>query len=105
METLNITNSQGREFAIRIVRKGDNYGRNRCMTHERDEPMVEFYDATYAGKSGFDAEGQFVGRYSAETLLNRDQMVGLDLHGGEPAWKIDVVSMMDVTFYVMDAVA
>ena len=101
METTTVTNDKGRKFTVRIVSTGDAYGRNRCLTHDKDTAMVEFYDATYAGNERFDAEGQFVGRYSADTLLNSESVAyGLDLHCGEPAWKIDAAAMQDVMLFV-----
>ena len=101
--TITTTNSAGRTFTVRIVRKGDTYGRDRCLTHEDDATLVEFYDATYAGKTGFDAEGQFVARYYAETLLARDYHA-LHLDFGVPAWTIDADAMLAVTDFINDAV-
>ena len=99
METLNITNNEGREFAIRIVRKGDNYGRDFCLTHDKDEALVEFYDFTYAGPK-FTEYGQFVSRYYAETLMERDDTYGLDLHGGVDGWEVDAATMLKVLDFV-----
>ena len=99
METLNITNNEGREFAIRIVRKGDNYGRDFCLTHDKDEALVEFYDFTYAGPK-FTEYGQFVSRYGAETLMEGDDTYGLDLHGGVDVWSVDARTMLKVLDFV-----
>lgn len=77
----------GIPLAVKILRKGDTYGLKGCLVHEEDKPLVEFYDARHAGKEGFDAEGQFVSRYYVETILERPHG-GLDLHGGEPQWKV-----------------
>ena len=35
------------KFNVRIVRAGDRYGRDNCLTHDKDEPLVEFYDSRY----------------------------------------------------------
>ena len=35
------------KFNVRIVNKGDRYGRADCLTHDDDRPMVEFYDRRY----------------------------------------------------------
>jgi hypothetical protein len=102
--TTKTTNSAGRTFTVRIVRKGDTYGRDRCLTHEDDATLVEFYDATYAGNTGFDAEGQFVARYYAETLLARDGNHALHLDFRVPAWTIDAEGMLAVTDFISDAV-
>ena len=28
---------------VRILRRGDRYGLNDCLTHEEDDPIIEFY--------------------------------------------------------------
>ena len=30
---------------VRIVEKGDSYGRDMCLTYDETDPLVEFYDA------------------------------------------------------------
>ena len=97
---MHIVNHEGRHFNVRIVYKGDRYGRADCLTLDANEksPLVEFYDATYTDKFG--ERGQFVSRYYAGTLLgwegfygNTRRGEGLDLMGYEPAWKIDGKTM------------
>lgn len=105
MSTTTITNDRGRNFTVRIVWRGDAYGLDGCRTHDEDRPLVEFYDATYAGDKRFDAEGQFIGRYDAETLLERDGNYGLDLHGGVDVWKVDADAMHTVYEFIEDALA
>jgi hypothetical protein len=39
-----VTSSAGVKFLVRLVEKGDPHGRNFCLTHNEDRPMVEFYD-------------------------------------------------------------
>lgn len=90
----------GRRFTAKIVDVGDRYGRNKCLTNDGD-PMVEFYDATYAGNPGFDAEGQFVSRYYIATILGRDGF-GLDLDGGIPVWTIDAEAMTEVRAWLAE---
>ena len=46
-------------WAVRIVEKGDKYGLKDGLTHEGDEPLVEFYDTRYEHTN----LGQFVSRY------------------------------------------
>ena len=36
------------KYNVRIVNKGDRYGREDCLTHDDDRPMAEFYDRRYA---------------------------------------------------------
>ncbi len=100
---IKIINDKGREFNVKILFKGDVYGRDNCLTHDEDRPLVEFYDATYSSDNGddrFDDEGQFVSRYYAETLLERDRRYGLDLMGYEPAWKVDAAAMEIAIRYI-----
>ena len=96
------TNSEGRIFGVRIIRKGDRYGLDDCLTVD-GAPMVEFYDATYRGPK-FGPRGQFVSRYYASTLLEggRGRKEGLCLHGGEPVWSIDAGTMRAIREYVVE---
>lgn len=91
-ETLEIITKVGRRFRVQIVNKGDKYGLDKCLTHNEDKPMVEFYDIS--STKIFGDEGQFVSRYYIETLIkDRRSDMGLDLCGHEPAWKIDGATM------------
>jgi ABC-type uncharacterized transport system ATPase subunit len=71
-----------------IVEKGDRYGRNNCLLHGEDEPLVEVYDAEYPHTE----YGQFISRYYMSTLLDGFQHSGIDLMGYEPKWKIDAAT-------------
>ena len=31
-------------FNVRLIEKGDKYGRNDAITHDENEPLVEFFD-------------------------------------------------------------
>lgn len=35
-------NSRGIDFNVKIVRNGENYGLNNVLTHDKDDPLVEF---------------------------------------------------------------
>lgn len=84
-------------FVVRVVRVGDKYGRDNCLTygegeHDRaDDVLVEFYDARYPHTEF----GQFVSRYYLSTLLEDGVHCefGLCLDGGEPDWSIDADAM------------
>ena len=86
-------NSNGVPFNSRIVRKGDRYGRNNCLTHTEDDPLVEFYDARY----DYTELGQFVSSYSASTLTGEcewsfgsdSRETGLNLEGSVSDWFVD----------------
>jgi hypothetical protein len=91
-----VINDVGRAFNVVLVRKGDAYGRNDCLTHDAEDPLVEFYDATYEADDRFYlGRGQFVSRYYLRTLTDRKVRRGLDLCGHEPAWKISSQNVAD----------
>lgn len=95
-----IINDIGRRFGVKLVRKGERYGRNGCLTHDGEHgPLVEFYDLDQ------DPErfpgGQFVSRYNADVLLGTSEFSfngplgsrgGLDLLGDVAEWELDQVA-------------
>jgi hypothetical protein len=86
----------GRVFALRVVNQGDAYGRNGCLTHDKTEALIEFYDTTYAGEDPdtFTGHlGQFVSRYDVSTLMDTDPTRGLALDGGIPEWNVTADSL------------
>lgn len=83
--------STGIVFTMRLVAQGNRYGRENCLTNEKAEPLVEFYDSRYP----FDRDpageilGQFVSRYYVETLMKAPN-AGLCLDGGNrESWSLD----------------
>ena len=78
------------KFTVRFVNKGDTYGRDFCLTHDKDEPLIEFYDARYPHTEF----GQFVSSYYVETL--RGHTGGLILDGGIPEWTVSASGMKQV---------
>jgi hypothetical protein len=89
-------------FNVRVVNKGDKYGRDFCLTHNEDKPLVEFYDSRYPHAEF----GQFVTRYYVETILGTDKWGrgegGLMLDGGVPAWTVSAEDMDTVRKYLKD---
>lgn len=91
-----VTGVDGRLFAVRIVRQGDAYGRDGCLTHDEAQPLVEFYDAhrandwpdTFSGNLG-----QFVSRYYWTDLADHSPDFDLDLDGGVPEWTVTADSL------------
>lgn len=85
MTTINID-----KFTVRIVRNGEKYGLDFCLTYDSqvNDPLVEFYDARYPHTE----YGQFVSRYYASTLSERDTG-GLCLDGGVPEWSVTEADM------------
>lgn len=101
--TSNVTNDRGTSFLVRIVREGERHGLNDCLTHDKTDPLVEFYDLTFANQRGFGERGQFVSSYYASTLLERDG--GICLHGGVAKWSIDDDTMIRVRAFVRTTIA
>lgn len=104
--TIVVTSITGVRFRARILREGDRYGLDDCLTWEHEDRLgVEFYDTRFPHTE----RGQFVSRYFAETLLDdhcridpgyrygqdgcRHRAGGLDLDGGIPDWTIDSDAM------------
>jgi hypothetical protein len=87
------------KFNVRVVNKGDKYGRDFCLTNE-GKPLVEFYDARYPHTEF----GQFVSRYYVETILGDDgygpKDSGLSLDGGIPEWTVSAEDMATVRDYL-----
>jgi hypothetical protein len=87
------------KFNVRIVNKGDRYGRADCLTHDDDRPMVEFYDHRYTHGDWPD-RGQFVSRYYVSTLLEGENR-GLCLDGGNAnEWSVSADGMALVRAYL-----
>lgn len=84
-----------RPWNVRLVRQGDSYGLDHCLTHDEPDPMVEFYDGKQDPKV-FGPLGQFVSRYYASTLRERPVDYALCLHGGVPAWVVGQEEMVKV---------
>ena len=89
------------KFNVRIVRKGDRYGRDDMFAHDQDAPLVEFYDDRYHSQQG--DRGQFVSRYYVYSLLEYTGQ-GLNLYVGEPAWYLLPPDMDRVREYLREEV-
>jgi hypothetical protein len=86
-------------FLVRIVREGDRYGLDNCLTH-KGESMVEFFDHDYAFDKDVQGRvlGQFVSRYYISTL--KSHRGGLNLYGSEPKWSVSALAMDQVMEYI-----
>jgi len=94
------------KFNVRVVNKGDKYGRDFVLTHEEDKPLVEFYDSRYPHTEF----GQFVSRYYVETILGTDKWGsgegGLILDGGNrDQWTVSERHMDIVRSFLKGATA
>lgn len=92
-----VTNDAERSFNVVLVCRGDRYGLNDKLTHDKDESLVEFWDATYENDPRFTkGRGQFATRYYLSTLKAVFLAgAGLDLCGHEPAWKVTSRNVAD----------
>ena len=82
------------KFNVRMVFKGEGYGLNDVIIHDRETPLVEFYDNRHGT-----GRGQFVSRYYSSTLLERENgALALDL--GIPEWTVSAVEMTAVRKYI-----
>lgn len=93
------------QFNVRLVFKGDKYGKDFCLSYdETDDPMVEFYDARYPHTEF----GQFVSRYCVSTLLSDAERLaksGLCLNGGVPDWVLDSASISRVFTWIHEEIS
>ena len=91
-----IVNNSGRTFTVRVIHKGDRYGLNDCLTHDKAEPTIEFFDKTYT--EGFTPLGQFVSRYYLTTLEKRPND-GINLDGGNDGWEVSAQNRADAVAF------
>ena len=85
-------NEHGRSFVVTVVVEGESYGLNDCLTHDKPDPLVEFYDTKHTADGW--SHGQFASRYYLTTLLGLDSWGGgpahgINLHGGVECWSIN----------------
>lgn len=85
---------------VRLVRKGQQYGLNDKLTHDREDPLVEFFDSRY----DHTPLGQFVSRYYLSTLLARPHS-GLCLDTGSLLWVVSEETMLDILTWARSELA
>lgn len=98
-----VFNADGNAVLVaRLLREGDRYGLNDCLTWEEKEPGIEFYDGRYPHTP----RGQFVSRYYLETLLESVQKGnrGLCLDGGVAAWALNPGELAGAVQWARDMV-
>jgi len=100
--TAHMTQVEG--FNVRVVFAGDSYGRDHWAVHREPEPLVEFYDARQ-DPTQFGPRGQFVSRYYAHTLLQREYPQGLCLDGDVPQWSVSTTGMRLVKAWLSTEIA
>lgn len=99
-----VFNHNASPFGVRMIWKGQKYGRNDALVHSGDDPFVEFWDLHRVGDPTLDfadqAGAQFIQRYNASVLRKIDEGRGLDLYVSEPAWKLDGAAMTMVRRFI-----
>jgi hypothetical protein len=85
----------GQSWVVRLIQRGDGYGKQDAVMHEDDEPLVEFFDTRYEHTD----LGQFVSRYFRRTLLE-SEAGGLCLQGGVPSWTVHSDCMARVRLWL-----
>jgi len=87
-------------FNVRIVEIGEKYGNGAINKY--DEPLVEFTDnrivTSYCGV-GF---GQPISSYMVSTIIERNQMYGLNLEGSVPEWSVSSSQMKEVNSWLSE---
>lgn len=84
----------GRTWAVRLVQRGDSHGQHDELTHDDDEPLVEFFDTRVA----LTPLGRHVATFGLDSLLDRrDDALVLD--GGV----LGATAMADVTQWLRQA--
>lgn len=90
MSTFRFENkSTGKSWMARIVKQGDRFGLNNCLTHDKPASMIEFCDTS-------NGEQFVVSRYYVETILSIKNHCGLMLDAFQPAWHLDGESVDSV---------
>ena len=114
-----MANREKRVFACVLIREGDPYGVNGCLTHEGPS-SVEFWDLTHPhglitdqmveADAGQRVYGQFTGgRYFLTTLIGEDKwsthpgkfVPGINLYGGVPEWSIDAATLDKMLSFIV----
>ena len=86
-----ITNDKNKEFKIKLIQKGDNYGLDNCLTHFDVDPMIEFWDVK---------TDQFISRYFLSTLKeNQYDGCGITLCGDIPEWSVSYENKKDAIIF------
>jgi hypothetical protein len=102
-----------RPFGVRLVRKGDHWGRGGACLHTSDDPMVEVYDlepvTARMPTQWWDAwpDVLMASSYFVSSLMGRDleamlsaarygRASGLSLQDHAPEWSLDAAAMVQV---------
>lgn len=92
-----VTNDMGNDFIVRIVEKGEYWGRSNALLYEINDPLVvvyddggERYELTYTQVGYRQLNPQMVGAYYLSTLLEgKTDITGIQFDGRVPRWQVD----------------
>jgi hypothetical protein len=103
IERFDVTTRTGRRFRVIYLGEGESSPHYPAVVASTNHAafrgdMVEVYDLTYADDPRFTPDGQFVGRYYVDTLLNNhDPRIGINLG---PEWNVDASTWDDVIVWL-----
>ena len=108
-KTFKVTNDSGNDFLVRIVEKGEWWGRNKALLHEKNDPLVVVFDAdgekyelTYSQVLYRQLNPQMVGAYYLSTLINGETVnTGISFDGRVPRWNVDKENWRKVIEWLM----
>ncbi len=101
-----IRNRDGRQFNIRLVRQNSACGADDSLIHRDEEPMLEFFDASYPDEESANALGYFTGiRCTVGTLFQSAFELGGQadelFNESLPIWNISSEEVAAIQDWVM----
>ena len=75
------------DWTVKVIERGDTYGKDGCLRHDQFDPLVEFWHGEYS-----------VSRYCLSTLLTDDGGIWLD--GYDYRWSITDEGMAQVRAFL-----
>ena len=97
MTSITITSDKGRRFAVTILKNGDAYGLDNCLTVDGGA-LVEFELLRDDGKAPY-----FISRYYLKTLIKPGRLgTGLCLEGSAPEYDVNADAMTIITLWLIN---
>jgi len=94
-EIFQVRNSDGIPFNVRLVRKGEGYGRRGCLVNSGN-CLVEFFDARWVNDDN--VYGQLISTYDVATIMETQS--GVNLYGGVEKWYVTADNIMDIQTFI-----
>jgi len=87
-KTMTIEVKNGTMIKVRFIERGDKHGRNNCLTYDKPEPIISFYDVTH------DPEGKYmISSYYVDTIREHPYTEGLCLDGSHSQYDLSRYDM------------